>query len=177
MAYDDDAPVAMFAAPDGTRLVYRELGEGDPIVCLPGGPMQDSRYLGDLGGLSSRHRLIMLDLRGTGRSAVPEDSSSFRCDRLVDDVEALRAHLGLQRMDLLGHSGGANLAVLYAARYPAQVSRLLLITPGLAAVGVDVSADDRLAVADLRRGEPWFASAHAALTAIAVMGVPPSSRQ
>lgn len=80
--------------------------------------MQDSAYLGDLGGLSTHRRLVVLDLRGTGQSATPEDASTYRCDRLVDDVEALREHLGLSRMDVLGHSAGTNLAVLYAARYP-----------------------------------------------------------
>lgn len=83
-----------FSAPDGTQLSYRVTGDGDPVVCIPGGPA-DSRYLGDLGGLSAHRRLIVLDLRGTGRSAVPEDTSTYRCDRLVDDVEALREHLGL----------------------------------------------------------------------------------
>ncbi|MFC7640348.1 alpha/beta fold hydrolase [Streptosporangium lutulentum] len=74
------------------------------MICLPGGPMQDSAYLGELGGLSAHRQLIMVDPRGTGRSAIPEDVTSYRCDRLVDDLEALRVHLGLDRMDLLGHS-------------------------------------------------------------------------
>ena len=116
-----------FSAPDDTLLAYRTAGDGDPVVCLPGGPMQDSIYLGDLGGLSRHRQLVVLDLRGTGRSATPDDASSYRCDRIVDDVEALREHLGLARMDLLGHSAGVNLAVLYAARYPENVSRLALI--------------------------------------------------
>ncbi len=88
------------------------------MVCLPVGPMRDSRYLGNLGGLSARHRLVLPDLRGTGASAIPDDTTSYRCDRLVGDVDALRAHLGLDRMNLLGLSGGANLAVLYAASTP-----------------------------------------------------------
>jgi pimeloyl-ACP methyl ester carboxylesterase len=106
-----------FTAPDGTRLAYRLIGDGggDPVLCVPGGPA-DSRYLGDLGGLSAHRRLAVLDLRGTGRSALPHDASSYRCDRLVDDVEALRAHLGPARLDLLGHSAGANVATQYAAR-------------------------------------------------------------
>lgn len=91
-----------FPAPDGTRLSYRVTGEGDPVVCIPGGPA-DSIYLGDLGGLSTYRRLIVLDLRGTGRSAIPQDASSYRCDRLIEDVEALREHLGLPRVNLLGH--------------------------------------------------------------------------
>lgn len=154
-----------FSAPDGTQLSYRATGHGDPVVCIPGGPA-DSRYLGDLGGLSAHHRLIVLDLRGTGRSAVPDDPSSYRCDRLVDDVEALREHLGLPRMDLLGHSAGTNIAAQYAARYPERIGRLALIGPGGRAIGVTVPADARRDAARLRREEPWFPAAFAALRAI-----------
>ncbi len=155
-----------FSAYDGTRLAYRVIGDGRPLVCLPGGPT-DSAYLGDLGGLTAHRRLIRLDLRGTGRSAVPEDAASYRCDRLVEDVEALREHLGLDRIDLLAHCAGANLAVLYASRHPARVRRLALITPSVRAVGIPISAALRLATARLRRDEPWFPASFAALEAIA----------
>ncbi|MFI1046339.1 alpha/beta fold hydrolase [Streptomyces griseoruber] len=154
-----------FRAPDGTRLAYRETGTGTPLVCVPGGPT-DSAYLGDLGGLSAYHRLIVLDLRGTGRSAIPEDTSSYRCDRLVDDVEALRARLGLPRMDLLGHSAGANVVTQYAARHPEHVGRLVLVTPGTRAVGIEITGATRRALARLRKDEPWFPQAYAALEAI-----------
>jgi pimeloyl-ACP methyl ester carboxylesterase len=155
-----------FTAPDGTTLAYHVTGDGPPLVCLPGGPMQDSVYLGDLGGLMARRTLIRLDLRGTGHSTVPRDPASYRCDRQVGDVEALRAELGLEQVDLLGHSAGANLAVLYAARYPERVGRLALVTPSVFAVGLDIIAEDRLETARLRRDEPWFAPAQASLTAI-----------
>ncbi|MFG2987785.1 alpha/beta fold hydrolase [Streptomyces sp. NPDC048257] len=154
-----------FTAPDGTRLAYRIHGRGDPVVCVPGGPA-DSAYLGDLGGLSAHRRLIVPDLRGTGRSAVPEDTSTYRCDRLVDDIEALREHLGLARIDLLAHSAGANPATQYLARYPDRVHRLAMITPGLRAVGVDVTGETRRELARLRKDEPWFPAAFAALEAI-----------
>ncbi|WP_406094268.1 alpha/beta fold hydrolase [Streptomyces sp. NBC_01013] len=154
-----------FSAPDGTRLSYRTYGEGDPVVCIPGGPA-DSRYLGDLGGLSAHRLLVVPDLRGTGESAVPEDPATYRCDRLVDDIEALRRHLGLSRTDLLGHSAGANIAVQYAARHPSRVGRLALITPGARAVGIDITGEERRELARLRSGEPWFPAAFAALEAI-----------
>ncbi|MGA4843838.1 alpha/beta fold hydrolase [Streptomyces sp. G45] len=158
--------MSTFPADDGTELAYHVLGDGPPLICLPGGPMQASAYLGDLGGLATHRRLHLLDLRGTGHSAVPEDPASYRCDRLVDDVEALRRHLGLARVDLLAHSGGANLAVLYAARHPERVGRLALITPSVFAVGVAVTADMRRAAARRRHAEPWFPEAYAALEAV-----------
>jgi len=100
----------IFTAPDGTTLACHLRGEGEPLVVLPGGPMRASAYLGNLGGLDAHRRLALLDLRGTGDSSVPKDPSTYRCDRLVDDVEALRVHLGLERMDLLAHSAGGSLA-------------------------------------------------------------------
>lgn len=155
-----------FSAHDGTELAYHVFGEGAPVICLPGGPMQDSVYLGELGGLSAHRQLIMVDLRGTGQSAIPEDATSYRCDRLVDDIEGLRVHLGLDRLDLLAHCAGANLAVLYAARYPDRIRRLALITPSTVAVGIEATGEARLDVARLRDGEPWFPAAFAALEAI-----------
>jgi proline iminopeptidase len=155
-----------FSAPDGTRLAYRSIGNGDPLVCLPGGPMQDAGYLGDLGGLARHRRLIVLDPRGTGGSAVPEDTGSYRCDRQVGDVEALRAHLGLRQMDLLAHSAATNLAVQYAARHPEAVSGLVLVTPSLIGVGIPVTGAMRRETAQLRKNEPWYPAAAAALTAI-----------
>ncbi|MEV0992451.1 alpha/beta hydrolase [Streptomyces sp. NPDC049949] len=155
-----------FPAPDGTQLSYRVIGDGDPVVCIPGGPT-DSRYLGDLGGLSRYRQLIFLDLRGTGRSAIPRDTSSYRCDRLVDDVEALREHLRLPRMDLLGHSAGTNIATQYAARHAEKVRRLALIGPSSRAVDIAVTGEMRRELAQLRKNEPWFPAAFAALEAIA----------
>lgn len=154
-----------FPASDGTRLSYRVIGDGDPVVCLPGGPA-DSVYLGDLGGLSAHCRLIVLDLRGTGRSALPHDPSSYRCDRLVDDVEALREHLGLPRIDLLGHSAGTNIAMQYAARHPEKVSKLALIGPSPRALDVAITGETRRDLAQLRQNEPWFPTAFTALQAI-----------
>jgi len=149
----------VFRAADGTELAYHVQGDGPPLVCLPGGPMRDSVYLGDLGGLSASRRLITLDLRGTGRSAAPADPASYRCDRLVDDVAALQDQLGLDRVDLLGHSAGANIAVMYATQNPGRVRRLALVGPSTRAVGLQPSSEMRREIVSLRRDEPWFPEA------------------
>jgi pimeloyl-ACP methyl ester carboxylesterase len=160
-----------FDAADGTPLTYHLVGEGEPLICLPGGPMQASAYLGDLGGLSTHRTLVLLDLRGTGDSATPSDPTSYRCDRLVDDVEALRTHLGRDRVDVLGHSAGGSLAVMYAARHPERIGRLALVTSSPLAVGVEVTDADRRQVVEQRGveqrlAEPWFPDAFAAFERI-----------
>jgi pimeloyl-ACP methyl ester carboxylesterase len=110
----------------------------------------------------AHRQLVLLDLRGTGESAIPADPSSYRCDRLVDDVVALMDHLGLQSADLLAHSAGANIAVQYAVRHWPRVSKLALVTPGGRAVGLEPDAGMRHEIVKLRQGEPWFAAAEAA---------------
>lgn len=158
--------VPTFSARDGTRLAYHVRGKGSPVVCLPGGPMQASAYLGDLGGLSGSRRLILLDPRGAGQSGTPTNTGSYRCDRLVDDVEALREHVSLDRIDLLAHSAGANLAVLYATRHSERVGKLVLVTPSTFAVGITATSEQRREVVRLREGKPWFPAASIAFEAI-----------
>ncbi len=152
-------PMPTLRAADGTELAYHLCGEGEPLLVLPGGPMRASAYLGDLGGLSAHRRLVLLDLRGTGASGTPADPATYRCDRLVDDVERVREHLGLPRMDVLGHSAGGSLALLYAARHPERVARLALVTVTPWVLGMPATAEERRAAARLREGEPWFAEA------------------
>ncbi|MET9852262.1 alpha/beta hydrolase [Streptomyces sp. NPDC006450] len=165
-----------FTTPDGTELAYHVQGEGEPLVCLPGGAMRASAYLGDLGGLSAGRRLILLDLRGTGDSAVPADISTYRVDHQVADVEALRIHLGLDSVDVLAHSASGNLALLHAAAHPRRVRRLALITPTCWAVDLAESPESRLADVRRRAGsEPYdtaIAAYERALAALAAGGVP-----
>jgi proline iminopeptidase len=162
-----------FRAADGTELAYHVRGRGAPLVCVPGGPMRASSYLGDLGGLAESRQLVLLDLRGTGQSAVPADRTSYRCDHLVDDVRALQDHLDLPTIDLLGHSAGANIVVQFAERHPDQVAKLVLACPSTRAVGLEIDSAMRRSVMQLRQHEPWFAEAAVAFERIQVDGGSP----
>ncbi len=156
-------------ADDGTRLALHLTGDpagAGPLVCLPGGPMLDSGYLGDLGGLAGHRAFVRLDLRGTGASDAPADPASYRCDRQVADVESVRRHLGLDRLDLLAHSAGANLAYAYVAAHPDRVGRLVLVAPSTRGLDLEISDEARSEIARLREGEPWYADAAAALARI-----------
>lgn len=158
--------MSTFIAPDGTQLAYDvkggPLGGRDPLICIPGGAMREPVYLGDLGGLAERRPLVILNLRGTGRSARPADPQTYRADRMIGDVEALREHLGYERIDLGAHSAGGTLALLYAAAHPGRISSLTLITPSLRPLGLGPTDEHRKEARELRGDEPWYADADAA---------------
>jgi proline iminopeptidase len=162
-----------FSSYDGTRLAYTETGSGPRLVCLPGGPGRAGAYLEDLAGLTEERTVVLLDTRGTGHSELPAEPSTMRFDRLADDVEALRQHLGEERLDLLGHSAGCLVAQAYAAAHPDRLRSLVLVTPSDRLQG-----GKRGDVADIRASrsdEPWYAEAAEAQAALA--DAPPVQQQ
>jgi proline iminopeptidase len=114
----------------GVRLFYRVDGSGpDTLVVLHGGPGLNLEGLRpDLRPLVRRHTLLYFDQRGSGRSEMP-DTLRLTADLMVEDVEAVRRTFRLDQLTLLGHSWGGSLAVLYAARYPDRVRRMVLVGP------------------------------------------------
>ncbi|HEY3629281.1 MAG TPA: alpha/beta hydrolase [Jatrophihabitantaceae bacterium] len=155
-----------FTTYDGTELTATVLGgPADPVVVLPGGPLRDWHYLGNLAGLDAHRELVVLEL------------PHRRVDQLVDDVEALRQHLGRDTLDVIGHSAGANLALLYAAAYPDRVGKLALITPGVRVVGLRPTDEEQVAVYEQRAHEPWYADARAAMDAWDAGTETPEQRQ
>ncbi len=126
------APVAYpvqegFVDAHGVLIYYTEVGEGDPLVLLHGGPGASHAYLlPGLLPLARTNRLIFIDERGSGRSERLEDPNANTVSNMVEDVEAVRQALGLTHMNLLGHSFGGVLAQAYALRYQQNLSHLVL---------------------------------------------------
>jgi proline iminopeptidase len=148
---------------DGRRLAYRRTGSGRTLVCHGGGPGFSSLYLGNVGGLDEHLDLVLLDPRGTGGSDRPADPRAYAIDDYADDVEELREHLGLERIDLLGHSHGGVVAMAYAARYPERVGRLILASTLARWAPEQESAMNEAMAA--HEAEPWYEDALAALQA------------
>ncbi|MFC5910693.1 alpha/beta fold hydrolase [Streptacidiphilus monticola] len=148
---------------DGAELSYREAGPADApaLVCLPGGPGADVRYLGTLGGLDAFLRLVLVDQRATGGSPVPDDRAACAFTAQARDLEALRGHLGAERLDLLAHSAGCLTALEYAAAHPDRVRRLILVTPA-GRFAREADEDEVAAIKASRADEPWYADARAA---------------
>jgi proline iminopeptidase len=119
-----------FAPAAGAELFYRETGEGQPLVVIHGGPDFDHTYLlPDFDALADRFRLIYYDQRGRGRSRGEVDLDDIHIETYVADLDALRRHLGLESIAVLGHSWGALIAMHYALRHPDRTSHLVLMNP------------------------------------------------
>lgn len=113
-----------FTTPDGVRLHYRVAGEGDGAVVVPGAAFDT-----DLDALAERHRVVFYDARNRGRSQAISDPARLGFYREVDDLEHLRAHLGLERISVVGWSYNAGIAACYALTRPIRVSRMVLVAP------------------------------------------------
>jgi proline iminopeptidase len=116
-----------FVDAHGVLIYYLEIGQGDPLVILHGGPGASHDYfLPHLLPLARTHRLIFIDERGSGRSQRLQDVSRYTVEEDVEDVEAVRVALHLGKISLLGHSCGGVLAQAYALKYQQNLSHLIL---------------------------------------------------
>lgn len=120
-----------FAPVTRADLYYRDVGEGQAIVVVHGGPDFDHTYLlPDLDRLATGYRLVYYDQRCRGRSRGALDLEDIHIGRYVEDLEGVRKHLGLDSIAVLGHSWGGVVAMHYALAHPERVSHLVLMNCG-----------------------------------------------
>jgi proline iminopeptidase len=117
--FDVDGPALV---PDGSRMRERHTA-----LLVHGGPGADhTGYKTTFAPLTRKLQLIYFDHRGQGRSA-RGDPTKYTLDENVEDMEALRKHLGLGPIVSIGASYGGMVAMAHAARYPSAVSHLILV--------------------------------------------------
>lgn len=141
------------------RLYVLEIGRGpDTVIVLHGGPGAEHAYLLPVfEGFYDRYHLVFYDQRGSLRSPCPD--SLITSPSHVEDLDRLRAELGLQRMTLAGHSAGTLLAMMYADRFPNRAKGLILFgalqprSPRTASDSSLKAASDSMAAAFFQRPE------------------------
>lgn len=116
----------------GATIYYELIGSPAnlPLIVVNGGPGFDHTYLlqSTAWGMLAKHRqVVFYDQRGTGRSVGAHKDQTFTLKDQIADLEALRAHLGFEHIDLLGHSWGGFLVMAYAATHPERVSHLAIV--------------------------------------------------
>ncbi|WP_369233082.1 alpha/beta fold hydrolase [Streptomyces sp. R21] len=110
---------------DGVRLWASRSGQGEPLVLCHGGPGLWDMFEDVTAMLEDRATVIRWDQRGCGRSE--RCAGPWTTERFVADLDAVRRHFGLERMALLGHSWGAQLALSYTLAHPDRVDGLVYV--------------------------------------------------
>lgn len=108
--------------PEGDKMVERPV-----LFLLHGGPGGDhASFKSSSAALRDVAQLVYVDHRGCGRSS-PGNPEDYTLDNNIDDLDALREHLGLDRISVLGSSYGGMVALGYALRYPQRLANLVLV--------------------------------------------------
>jgi proline iminopeptidase len=142
---------------NGVHLHYRTIGDGPVLFLVPPGWGVASVYLQRAFSSLARHlRLVFIDTRGSGLSGRPADATHMGTVDMADDLEALRMHLDLSEISILGHSNSGAIALSYAARYPDRVSKLVLIDSQV--LGLSAAADTQRILQN-RSTDPRFEEA------------------
>lgn len=110
------------------EIYFEECGNpaGKPALVLHGGPGGGISAFLRQGHDPARYRIILFDQRGCGQSTPHASLEANTTWDLIGDIEKLRAHLGLERWQVVGGSWGSTLALAYAITHPKQVTELVL---------------------------------------------------
>lgn len=124
--------ITTFKTSDNVPLFLKVSGKGDVCIFVHGGPGAWSKSFEEFGGNVLEEKLTMcyFDQRGCGRSGSPADNN-YSMDRMIDDIEEIRAHLKTGKVFVIGHSFGGILATKYAEKYPQHVKGLILLNSTL----------------------------------------------
>jgi proline iminopeptidase len=129
------APVAesghTIAGPGGDLYVeVRGQASGVPLFMVNGGPGFAHNYVHCSNAwdeIAKHRRVVFYDQRGVGRSAPLKKDESCNLADQIADLEAVRASIGADKIDLLGHSWGGYLVMAYTAKYPEHIRHLVIV--------------------------------------------------
>lgn len=115
---------------DGVNLLYEIYGEGPAILLSHGYSATSQMWRGQIDALSRRHRLIVWDMRGHGRSDYPQEVSAYSEEATVADMTALLDAAGADRAIVGGLSLGGYMSLAFHRVYPERVRALIIIDTG-----------------------------------------------
>ena len=122
-----------YAEAGGVKIHYLTSGKGDPVVLLHGYAQNSHMWRPLIAELAKTNTVIAPDLRGFGLSAKP--LQGYDKKTMAQDIHALVVSLGHKRVKIAGHDIGLMVAYAYAAQYPAEVDRIVLMDAFLPGVG------------------------------------------
>jgi pimeloyl-ACP methyl ester carboxylesterase len=117
-------------ARDGVNIYYETHGEGPVILLSHGYSATSQMWRGQIEALSRKHKLVLWDMRGHGRSDYPEDQSLYSEEATVADMLALLDSVGAKTAIVGGLSLGGYMSLAFNASHPERVRALLIIDTG-----------------------------------------------
>lgn len=129
----DDTIVARSSEIDGVKLHYMTGGHGAPLILLHGYAETSLMWKPIIPALAERFTVIAPDLPGIGDSSIPENGLDMKTAAIR--IHALARSLGVQKAEVVGHDIGLMVAYAYAAQFPAEVTKLVVMDaflPGVA---------------------------------------------
>jgi pimeloyl-ACP methyl ester carboxylesterase len=121
------------ATANGVRINYKIGGQGPAVVLLHGYTQTSHMWLPLMPQLATSHTVIAPDLRGAGNSERPQ--SGYDKKNMAKDIHELVQQLGFKQVSLVGHDIGLMVAYAYAAQYPDEVSKVVLMDAFLPGIG------------------------------------------
>lgn len=122
-----------FKTVNGVKLHYLLAGKGEPVILLHGYAENSHMWRRLMVELAKTRWVIAPDLRGFGQSSKPP--TGYEKKTMAQDVHALATALGLKRESVVGHDIGLMVVYAYAAQYPNEVDRIVLMDAFLPGVG------------------------------------------
>jgi pimeloyl-ACP methyl ester carboxylesterase len=110
---------------DGVRVGFDDVGHGQAVVLVHGWGCNRRFFEHQISALSSRNRVISLDLRGHGESSAPHQDYTMQV--FADDIASVCAKLRVHKPIIVGHSMGGNAALQLAASHPDLAKAIVLI--------------------------------------------------
>lgn len=110
-----------------THIGYSIVGKGAPLIICPVSWGVDGHGWTSLDELAKYFTVIRLDPRGTGTSGDVQEKSEYGIPTLVEDIEHLRVHLGIERWNVMGQSAGGWTALEYTLAHQHKVDKLVVI--------------------------------------------------
>jgi proline iminopeptidase len=162
----EPAGVRLIRLADGHRVWTRRVGSGPrKVLLLHGGPGLSHDYMECFASVlpQAGFEMYFYDQLGCGRSDHPNDVRLWNLPRYLDEVEQVRAALGIDKMILIGHSWGSILGIEYALRHPHRLERLVLsnMSASFADYGAYVNHLRQTLPADVRQQMATLEAAHA----------------
>lgn len=124
--FPDSFTDGKYVTVNGAKLWVVLVGQGDPLIIIPGGP--GGAHLGyrAFDPLAKDNEIIYFDAFGRGKSDTAKDVKEYSLSRDIEDIEGLRIALHFDKLNVLGHSYGGVVAQGYALKYPSHVNHLIL---------------------------------------------------